>query len=75
MSTQLYAPQALFWEQLLVKTQSWSGHFGENKILLPLPAFDPRTVQPVALSQYTLRYCGPLHYLITFITVECEGNR
>jgi hypothetical protein len=27
--------------------QSWSGYFGEEKNLLPLPGFELRTVQPI----------------------------
>jgi len=28
--------------------QSWCGHFGEEKSLLPLPGYEPCTIQPVA---------------------------
>jgi hypothetical protein len=28
--------------------QSWCGHFGEEKNLLPLPGYEPWTIQPVA---------------------------
>jgi len=39
----------------------------DDKILLPLPALDPRTVHLVAWSQYTLRFCDPLLYFMTSI--------
>jgi len=31
----------------LGRPDSWSGHFGEEENLLPLPAFEPQTVQPL----------------------------
>ena len=30
-----------------------------EKNLLPLPGFEPRTVQPIAESLYWIHYCGP----------------
>ena len=38
--------------------QNWSGRFGEEKHLLPLPGFEPRSVQP---SRYT-DYATPALY-------------
>jgi len=35
-------------EQGAGEAHGWSGHFGEEENLLPLPAFEPQTVQPVA---------------------------
>jgi len=32
----------------LGRNQDWSGHFGEEENLLPLPAYKPQNVQPVA---------------------------
>jgi hypothetical protein len=37
---------------LLGGPQHQSGHFGEEKILLPLPASEPHIVQPAALTLY-----------------------
>lgn len=39
--------------------QSWSWHFGNEKYFLALPGFKPQNGQPVAQSQYQLRYSIP----------------
>jgi hypothetical protein len=33
--------------------QSWSGDFGEEKILMPLPGFEPQAVQPIDFHSET----------------------
>jgi hypothetical protein len=59
--------------------QNWSGHFGEEKNLLHLPEFEPRTIQPVAqfLFRRRMRYnkdllllvmkANEMHYFSNFI--------
>ena len=42
---------------LMEQEARWtSGHFGEEIALLPLPGFEPRTVQHVCLVAYQLLY-------------------
>jgi len=40
----------------LVKPYSWSGCFGEENNLLPMPGFEPWLVQPLAQPLFQLRY-------------------
>jgi hypothetical protein len=61
-----FTPQLLYiWEttlywlnRRLVGLQSQSGHFGEEKNLLPLLGFETRTMQAIVLLQYWLHYPG-----------------
>jgi hypothetical protein len=39
----------------MVGPQSWSGRFGEEKILLPLVVFEPQTLDSVTVTILQLR--------------------